>query len=116
MKMIYLDYAASTPISQSVLRAIKSFSEDNNFNYANPNSSHKAGNILKEHISIARNNIAKLLNAYSPSEIIFTSGATESNNLAILGPTIFSNKKTKKTIIPLGYGVRLFRNSYQNRL
>ena len=97
--MIYLDYASSTPISQSVFNAMEPFYNNKNFHYINPNSSYKIGKDLYKFIDLSRVNIAKLINAYSPSEIIFTSGATESNNIAILGSTIFSEKEKKRNHI-----------------
>ena len=79
--MIYLDYAASTPVDSDVLdNFIKVTKEE----YANPNSNHDLGARAKNIIDEATNEIAKILNVES-DEIIYTSGATESNNLAIRG-------------------------------
>lgn len=79
--MIYLDYAATTPINEEVL---KSFNQVMNNYFANPASSHALGikSALLE--KKAREQIASLLRV-EENEIIFTSGATESNNLAIKG-------------------------------
>lgn len=79
--MIYLDYAASCPINKEVLdiyykTAIKYF--------ANTNSSHKKGLEAREILNNSTNKISELLKIKS-SEIIYTSGASESNNLAIKG-------------------------------
>ena len=52
-------------------------------------------------IEKARYNVSNLLNVYSPSEIIFTSGATESNNMAILGSTIYSNNMSSVVSFPM---------------
>ena len=79
--MIYLDYAASTPVDKDVLN---NYIDVTNNYYANPNSNHDMGFNAKRVIDEATNNIAKLLNV-SADEIIYTSGATESNNLAIRG-------------------------------
>lgn len=79
--MIYLDYAASTPVDQDVL---KNYIEVTNNYYANPNSNHTMGANAKKLITEATNNIAEMFNV-KPDEIIYTSGATESNNLAIRG-------------------------------
>ena len=97
--MIYLDYASSTPISRSVVKAMYPFFNSEKHSYANSNSSHKAGELLNKNIEIARYNVSKIINSFSHSEIIFTSGATESNNMAILGSTIFSDKTEKNHII-----------------
>ncbi len=79
--MVYLDYAASTPVDDEVLdNFIKTTKEE----YANPNSNHELGLHAKNIIDESTKKIADLLNVES-DEIIYTSGATESNNLAIRG-------------------------------
>ncbi|MGC9046289.1 MAG: cysteine desulfurase family protein [Thermodesulfovibrio sp.] len=84
--MIYLDYNATTPLEPRVKEEIiKTFEE-----FGNPSSSHKFGKKAKEIIESARVKVAKLIDA-EPEEIIFTSGATESNNLAIFGRTLCFN-------------------------
>ena len=79
-KKIYLDYQATTPVDPQILKKmIPYFSE----NFGNPHSNnHEFGRKVNEDIENARLDIAKLINA-KKEEIIFTSGATESNNLAI---------------------------------
>ena len=79
--MIYLDYAASTPINEEVLNTFYDISKNH---YANPNSIHKLGKEAKQILDKSTNNIAKLLGINS-DEIIYTSGASESNNLVIKG-------------------------------
>ena len=79
--MVYLDYAAATPIDNEVLDTYYEISKKY---YANPNSSHKMGLEAKELIKECTNNIANTLNVL-PEEMIYTSGATESNNLVIKG-------------------------------
>ena len=79
--MIYLDYAASTPVDPDVLDNFVSVTKSF---YANPNSNHELGVSAKNMIDESTNKIASLLNVL-PEEIIYTSGATESNNLAIRG-------------------------------
>jgi cysteine desulfurase len=90
--MIYLDYSATTPVLDEVLdtfnNAVKQY-------IANPNSSHKLGKLAKDAIDSVTNDIATFLNIKS-SEIIYTSGASESNNLAIKGTV---SKKNGKHII-----------------
>ena len=78
---IYLDYNATTPLTPFVKSAMRPFLEEH---FGNPSSSHYYGRITKEAVIKARNQVAALLNA-TPEEIIFTSGGTESNNLAIIG-------------------------------
>ena len=79
--MVYLDYAANTPVDKEVLDL---YYEVALKYYANPNSFHALGREAKELIDKCTKNIAKNLNVL-PEEIIYTSGATESNNLAIKG-------------------------------
>jgi len=80
--MIYLDYHATTPCDPQVVEAmLPYFTEE----YANPSSStHKAGQKVANAVENAREIVAELIGA-QPSEILFTAGATESNNLSILG-------------------------------
>ena len=79
--MIYLDYAASTPVDNEVLNT---FYNDTKKYFANPNSSHKLGVIASDVIDRSTLNIANNLGVLK-EEIIYTSGASESNNLAIKG-------------------------------
>ena len=79
--MIYLDYAASTPVNDEVLETYNKLTKEY---YANPNSNHKLGKKSKELIDKYTEDIAKSLGVL-PEELIYTSGATESNNLAIKG-------------------------------
>ncbi|MFA4890558.1 MAG: cysteine desulfurase family protein [Candidatus Paceibacterota bacterium] len=81
MKRIYLDHAATTPVDPRVKKAMESFWAGN---FGNPSSLYKEGRDAKRAINIARADIAKIIGA-RPEEIIFTSGGTESNNLAIFG-------------------------------
>lgn len=78
---IYLDYNATTPLTSFVKSAMRPFLE---VHFGNPSSSHFYGRIASEAVSKARNQLSALLNA-APKDIIFTSGGTESNNLAIQG-------------------------------
>jgi len=81
MNKIYLDYAATTPVDKDVLEKMWPYFSDN---FGNPMSVHSFGQKSLEALDIAREEVAKFLNC-SPTEIIFTSGATEANNLAIKG-------------------------------
>lgn len=94
--MIYLDYAAATPVESDVLNR---FNEINNKCFANPNSNHSLGKKSKRIIDESIKNIANILNC-SSDEIIFTSGASETNNLVIKG--IAQRYKNKGKHILLG--------------
>jgi cysteine desulfurase len=78
---IYLDYNASTPIDPAVAAAMRLFLEDH---YGNPSSGHWASRGAKAAIEAARGQVAALLGCHE-DEIIFTSGGSEANNLAIKG-------------------------------
>ncbi len=78
-KGIYLDNAATTPILTEVKEAMLPFLDPI---FGNPSSLHSFGRQTKANIELARKEIAHLINA-SPGEIYFTSGGTESNNMAI---------------------------------
>jgi cysteine desulfurase len=81
MKEIYFDHSATTPVDQSVLEAMLPYLRDR---YGNPSSSYRLGKEARQAMENAREQVAALIGA-SPDEIIFTSGGTEANNLAILG-------------------------------
>jgi len=79
--MIYLDHNATTPIAPEVAYAMHKYIYEE---FGNPSSAHALGKWAKEAIEKAREQVARLVNA-KPSEIIFTSGGTESNNTVIKG-------------------------------
>lgn len=81
MNNIYLDNAATTPVSKEVLDAMNPYFSEK---FGNPSSIYKVGQEAKSALENAREEVAGLLGA-SPKEIIFTSGATESNNLTLKG-------------------------------
>jgi cysteine desulfurase len=96
MKPIYLDYAATTPVDPRVaVKMQECLMLDGMF--GNPASSHFYGQQAKESIEQAREQIAACIHA-QPSELIFTSGATESNNLAIKGIARLYQRKGKHII------------------
>ena len=80
-KMIYLDYSATTPVLDDVL---DTFNKVTTTYFGNPNSLHKLGVEAKEIIDASTNQIADILRIKA-SEIIYTSGASEANNTAIMG-------------------------------
>ncbi len=80
-KIVYLDYAATTPVDKRVLTAMMPYFSDN---FGNASSIHVAGSMALSAVDKARGQIALLLHC-NASDVYFTSGATESDNLAILG-------------------------------
>lgn len=94
---IYLDYASTAPVDERVAEVmIKHMTRDGI--YGNPASrSHRFGWQAEEAVEAAREQVANLVNA-DPREIVFTSGATESNNLAIKGVADFYQDKGKHII------------------
>jgi cysteine desulfurase len=92
---MYMDYGAGKPVDKRVLKAMNPyFLED----YGNASSGHSYGNAAKEALTSSREKVAQLIGAEKAQEIIFTSGGTESNNLAIKGAA-FRNKSKGNHII-----------------
>jgi cysteine desulfurase len=85
-----MDNGAGMPLDSRVLEAMKPYFSEK---YGNPSSSHYYGNSVKVALAASRENVAQLLATGNPQEIIFTSGATESNNLAIKGFTYRNQEK-----------------------
>lgn len=81
MQMIYLDHNATTPVRPEVLEAMLPYLSTH---FGNPSSVHWAGRRAKQGLEDGREQVAALLNA-RPAEMLFTSGGTESNNLALRG-------------------------------
>lgn len=92
--MLYFDYSATTPVDRRVL---ESFEKTAIEYFANPNSLHMEGVKAKNLMNAAVLQVANLLNCHD-DEVIFTSGATESNNLAILGVINYYKNRGKKII------------------
>ncbi|CAO6131594.1 NifS Cysteine sulfinate desulfinase/cysteine desulfurase and related enzymes [Candidatus Pelagibacterales bacterium] len=92
--MIYLDYNATAPLHKNVIKKIQNLKFEE---FGNPSSVHKVGRNSKKIVEEVRRNILSTLKAKN-YDLIFTSGATESNNLAIKG---FIKKNNIKTIFSL---------------
>jgi len=91
--MIYFDHNATSPLDQRVLEAMMPYMTSF---YGNPSSLYRLGRVVRSALETARNQVAELVGA-QPSEIIFTSGGTEANNLAIRG--FLDNSTVKRLFI-----------------
>src|SRR3981081_3410865 len=93
--MIYLDNNATTRVAPEVFEAMRPYLTDS---YGNPSSAHSLGRHMKAAVDHAREQVAELLGAASPSEIVFTSCGSESDNWAIGG--FLEQNPTRRPIIP----------------
>ena len=93
--MIYLDYAATTPVDQRVLDAMMPYFREN---YGNPSSVHRLGQKAETALDMAREKVASVLHC-RPDEIIFTSCGTESDNLALRGAMMSRHNASGETWI-----------------
>src|SRR3990172_4939385 len=88
--MVYLDYAATTPVDERILAAMAPHFA---VSFGNPSSIHRPGQDAEAAIEAAREKVAAVLGCNS-AEVIFTSGGTESDNLAIRGAAMWRRQKT----------------------
>ncbi|MBE0512132.1 cysteine desulfurase NifS [Candidatus Bathyarchaeota archaeon] len=95
MRKVYMDHAAGMPVDPRVFEAMKPYFMES---YGNPSSSHSFGASAKNALMESREKVARLIGAEKPKEVIFTSGGTESNNLAIKGAA-YRNKDKGNHII-----------------
>ena len=87
---VYLDHAATTPVRAEVLEVMMPYLTDRSF--GNPSSSHRFGRAARAGIEQARRQIAEALGA-EPSQVIFTSGGTEADNLSIVGAALAARER-----------------------
>lgn len=94
-EVIYLDHNATTPLLPSVVDAMLPYLREE---YGNPSSDHALGHRARAAVETAREQVAALIGSH-PDEIVFTSGGTEANNLAIRGTTkaLTSSRRTVVT-------------------
>ena len=92
--MIYFDHAATTPVDEQVRKKMMPFFCER---FGNPSSIYTLGRDAKETLCESRHTVTELIGADKPGEIIFTSGATESNNLAIKGVAFYAARVLKFT-------------------
>ena len=93
---VYLDNQAAKPVDARVVDEMLLYFNEK---FANPASLHCDGDIATDILETSREKIAKFVNAPNPSDILFTSGATESNNLALIGAAMRQKKKGNHVII-----------------
>lgn len=90
MRKIYADHQAGMPVDDRVLQAMMPYFSEF---FGNPSSIHSFGNDAREVLDSARGHVAKLIRTEKRESIIFTSGATESNNLALRGVALRNKEK-----------------------
>ncbi len=98
---IYLDHHATTPVDDRVIKAMVPILKKD---FGNPasNNNHRAGDTANRHVKQAREQLASAFNAARTEEIIFTSGATESNNLALKGVMRYARKEDEGDHLIIG--------------
>ena len=87
---VYLDNQAAKPVDDRVVSEMMDYFNDK---FANPASLHRDGDVATDILGKSREKVADFINAPNRSDIIFTSGATESNNLGIIGAAMRQKKK-----------------------
>jgi len=92
--LVYLDHAATTPLASQVLEAMLPYFQRE---FGNPNSLHQAGRAARRAVEDARSQVARLLNC-QPHQLIFTSGGTEADNLAVWGSVRTHGKRRPHVI------------------
>ena len=95
MRRVYLDHQSSTPVLPEVFEAMKPFFTEA---FGSPSSLHELGLRARDALARARAQVAALINAESPDDIIFTSGGTESANLAVKG-TAYANQRRGRHVV-----------------
>ena len=96
MRQVYLDHQTTTSVRPEVFEAMKPYFSET---FGSPSSLHQHGLRARDALAQARVHIAQLINAESPDEIIFTSGGTESANLAVKGAAYASERKGNHIVL-----------------
>src|SRR6185295_5205987 len=96
MRRVYLDHQSTSPVLPEVFEAMKPFFSEA---CGSPSSLHHLGLRARDALARARAQIAALINAESPDEIVFTSGGTESANLAVKGTAYASQRRGDHIVI-----------------
>jgi cysteine desulfurase len=93
---VYADHGSACPVDEEVIQIINRYMRED---YGNPSSTHTHGQNAKTVLYESKAKVAEFINAEQPDEVIFTSGATESNNLALRGVAQRNKNKGKHVII-----------------
>ncbi len=104
-RFVYLDHQATTPVLEEALQAMLPYFREA---YGSPSSLHRYGLQVRDGLKEAREQIARMINAESDEDLIFTSGGTESSNLAIKGFADANHRKGNHIVVsaiehPLGH-------------
>ena len=94
--MIYLDYAATSPLDPRVFEVMQRYFAEH---FGNPSSIHRYGQVCRKAIDEARNSCIESLGAFSAHEIIFTGSGTESNNMAVFGAAFARREQGKHIVV-----------------
>lgn len=94
-KTVYMDHAAASPVDGRVLEAMTPYFSDL---YGNPSSLHNTGREPRKAMEDAREKVARLINAGRKEEIVFTSGGTEANNMAMKGAALRARRRGKHIV------------------
>src|SRR5665811_695593 len=95
MPKVYLDHYAATPVLHEVVEAMRPYFIES---FGNPSSLHGWGDVARLALDEAREKVAALIKA-RPEEVIFTSGGTEANNLAVKGIAWAARKKGNHVVV-----------------
>ena len=109
---IYFDNSATTKMDDKVFDYMRDFNERY---YANPSALHRFGFLVEKEIKNAALDISNILHV-DPSEIIWTSGGTESNNLALYGTCYFINNTSHHLVHTFYVLIREFQGHYTDQL
>src|ERR1051326_5052824 len=93
---VYLDHAATTPVRREVLEAMLPYLDGASF--GNPSSAHRFGRTARAGLEQARREVAAALGA-EPTQVIFTSGGTEADNLAVIGAALAARDHGKPMLV-----------------
>lgn len=109
--MLYLDHAATTPLRPEAVRAMEAFREE----FGNPSGVHEVARRAKNALEEARERAAALLGAH-PSEVVFTSGGTESDNAALQGAALVGGRRGGVVTTPVEHEAVLETARFLERL